>query len=182
VYNNRSAGAALRSDLLRLPHLSQGQLTDFLDRLETVGLNDHQLLSHIIGIVFDDDSAWATLRVGELKALLLLAMHSHEEALHWCLWCLDHADLPAGRRRLHRLLHTLLGFSLAGQRANDYSDSLGFLYAGEEIRSGQAILDGVITFPGLAFGSSWTEIAKEHAKLLQIYDKLRDIKANEKRS
>ncbi len=181
VYNNRSAGAALRADLLRLPHMDQDQLIDFLDRLETFGLNDHQFLSQIIGIVFDDDSAWATLRVGELKALLLLAMHNHGEALHWCLWCLDHADLPGGRRRLFRLLHTLLGFSPAGESASDYSGSLELLYAGEEIQTGQAILDGVNTFPGLVFGSSWTKIAKEHAKLLRIYDKLSDIKANEQR-
>jgi len=181
VYNNRSAGAALRSDLLRLPHMDQGQLAGFLDRLETLGLNDHQLLAHIIGIVFDADSPWSTLRVGELKALLLLAVHNHAEALHWCLWCLDHADLPAERHHLFRLLHTLLGFSLAGERASDYSGRLGLLYAGEEIRTGQALLDGVTTFPGLAFGSSWRKIAKEHEKLLQIYDKLSDIKANEKR-
>ncbi len=181
VYNNRSAGAALRSDLLRLPHMDQTQLAEFLDRLETLGLIDHQLLAHIIGIVFDSDSAWSTLRIGELKALLLLAVHNHGEALHWCLWCVDHGDLPEGRRRLFRLLHTLLEFSLAGERASDYSGSLGLLYAEEEIQTGQAILAGVATFPGLAFGRSWTEIAKEHEKLLRIYDKLGDIKANEKR-
>jgi ribosomal protein S12 methylthiotransferase accessory factor len=181
VYNNRSAGAALRSDLLQLPQLDRDRLTDFLDRLETLGLGDHQLLSHIIGIVFDDDSAWATLRVGELKALLLLAVHNHAEARHWCLWCLDHGDLPGGRRRLFHLLHTLLEFSLVGDRASDYSSSLGLFYAEEEIRTGQAILDGVTPFPGLVFGSSWTRIATEHEKLLRIYDKLGDIKANAKR-
>ncbi len=177
LYNNRSAGAALREGLLKLPAMNEAQLTDFLDRLESLGLNDHQLLSAVIGIVFDDDSAWHGLRIGELKALLLLAVHNHQEALHWCLWCLDHADLPASRRRLYRLLHTLLGFSLSGQGASDYSDNLGILYKEEEIQEAQAILHGRTTFPGLAFAASWTEIAKEHGKLLQIYDKLNAIKA-----
>ncbi len=180
LYNNRSAGAALRNDLLRLPSMDQAQLAVFFDRLESLGQNDHQLLAHIIGIVFDDDSAWSTLRIGELKVLLLLAMHNHADALHWCAWCLDHAGLPGKRLRLHRLLHTLLGFNLTGQRASDYSVSLGLLYKEEEIRDGQAILDGRITFPGLAFGPSWTAIAKEHDKLLQIYGKLSDIKVSGK--
>ncbi len=177
VYNNRSAGAALRSDLLKLPQMDQAQLADFLDRLEVLGLNDHQLLSHIIGIVFDDDSAWATLRIGELKALLLLAIRNREEAQHWCLWCLDHADLPADRRRLHRLLYSLLSFNLAGLQASDYSASLELLHKEEEIQDGLAILDGSIIFPGLAFGTSWTKIAKKHEQLLLIYAKLRDIKS-----
>lgn len=176
VYNNRITGTALRTDLLRLPGMDQAQLADFLDRLESLGLNDQQLLSPVIGILFDDGCPWSTLRIGELKALLLLAIHNHREALHWCAWCLDHADLPAKRRRLYRLLHTLLGVSLAGQRTSDYSDNLGLLYQSEELRAGQAILDGQNTFPGLAFGTSWTEIAKEHGNLLEIYGKLSDIK------
>ena len=178
-YNNRSAGAALRSGLLGLPSMDQTALAGFLDKIETLGLNDQQLLSHTIGIVFDDDSAWSTLRIGELKALLLLAMHNHEEALHWCAWCLDYADLPAKRRRLHRLLHTLLGFSLAGQRASDFGNNLRLLYDAEELRIGQAILVGHITFPGLTFAASWSEIAKEHGKLLHIYGKLNKIKSAE---
>ncbi len=176
VYNNRSSGAALRTDLLELPRMEGEQLTAFFDQLETLGLNDHQLLSHTIGIVFDDESAWSTLRIGELKALLLLALHNHEGALHWCSWCLDHADLPVGRRRLHQLLHSLLGFSLAGQRTSDYSNSLELVYEREEIQDGQAILDGTITFPGLAFGPSWTKIARKHEQLMQIYAKMNDIK------
>ncbi len=177
VYNNRSAGAALRGDLLQLPRMDHAHLADFLDRLETLGLNDHQLLSPIIGIVFDDDSAWSTLRIGELKALLLLALHNHDEALHWCAWCLDYAGLPTGRQRLYRLLHTLLGFSVAGQRVGDYNGGLKLLYDEEEIWTGEAILLGRTIFPGLTFAASWTEIAKEHDKLLQIYGKLSAIKA-----
>jgi ribosomal protein S12 methylthiotransferase accessory factor len=177
IYNNRSAGAALRTDLLGLPDMDQKQLIDFLDRLENLGLNDHQLLSAVIGIVFDVDSAWHGLRIGELKALLFLALHNHQEAQHWCLWCLDHADLPSSRRRLYRLLHTLLGLSLAGEKASDYSVNLQLLYREEELREGQDILDGRIAFPGLTFAASWTGIAKEHGKLLQIYDRLSIIKA-----
>jgi ribosomal protein S12 methylthiotransferase accessory factor len=176
VYNNRSFGSTLRADILRLPGLSNPALLDFLDKLESISLNDQQSLAHIIGIAFDDDSAWSSLRIGELKALLHLALQNHEEAQHWCTWCLDHAALPDKRRRLYRLLCTLLGFSLTGQRASDYADSLALLYDAGECSSGQAILDGQLTFPGLTFAGSWREVSKEYDKILQIYSKLNDIK------
>ncbi len=176
LYNNRSAGSVLRSDLLQLPCLDKRQLSAFLNRLEELGLNDHELLSQIIGIVFDEDSAWATLRVGELKALLLLAMQKHQEALHWCLWSLDHADLPALRQRMYRLLHTLLAFKLADQKTSDYSDTLSLLYTKEELKAGEDIVYGRSKFPGLVFASSWSEIAREHNKLLRIYGRINQIK------
>ncbi|MDK9709451.1 MAG: YcaO-like family protein [Desulforhopalus sp.] len=176
IYNNRATAASLRAGLLKLPKMTDDQLGQFLDALEDLGESDHLLVSHCIGIVFDEDSAWTSLRIGELKALLLLVMHNHQEAQHWCLWCLDHAGLPAPRHRLYRLLHTLLGFAIEGQEANDYSTSLSLLYASEEIRNGQAIVNGQITFPGLTFGDSWTEIATEHSQLLAIYDRLNALK------
>jgi hypothetical protein len=70
-----------------------------------------------------------------------------------------------------------LGFSLAGQGASDYSDSLELLYKEEELRKGEAIIEGQANFPELSFAASWTQIAKEHDKLLQIYDTLNTIKA-----
>lgn len=177
IYNNRTAGTALRPDLLKLPGMDRAQLANFLDRLEGLGLNDLQLLAPIIGILFDDACAWATLRIGELKALLLLALGDHQEALHWCAWCLDHAELPGQRRRLYTLLHTLLGFSLAGHGVNEYVDSLTLLYQDEEIRTGQAIVAGRTCFPGLAFAPTWSEIAREHGRLLDIYGRLSAIKS-----
>lgn len=176
IYNNRAAAASLREGLLKLTKMNQNQFSKFFDALELLSESDHLLISHCIGIVFDEDSVWSTLRIGELKALLLLALGNHQEALHWCLWCMDHSDLPAHRRRLYRLLHTLLGFALEGQEANDYRSSLSLRYDSEEISNAQAIVNGQITFPGLTFGDSWTEIAKEHGKLLSIYDRLNALK------
>ncbi len=176
IYNNRTAGTALRPDLLQLPGMDQAELAGFLDRLEGLGLNDQQLLAPIIGILFDDNCPWATLRIGELKALLLLALRHHGEALHWCAWCLDYAELPVQRRRLYTLLHTLLGFSLADHRASEYDDSLTLLYQDEEIQTGRAIVDGRTRFPGLAFAPTWSEIAQAHRRLLDIYGRLSAIK------
>ena len=178
--NNRAAAAALRSELLRLPKMDPAGLAKMFDHLESLNLYDHQLIATVIGIAFDIDSPWSSLSIGELKSLLLLAMENHQEAIHWCSWVLDHGDLPPSRKRLFRLLHALLGLSLAGQEAGNYSNILNLLYSEEELRHGKAIVDGDTTFPGLVFGGSWPEISKEHAKLLQLYEKVNLLKIKEK--
>ncbi|KJR96973.1 MAG: hypothetical protein VR65_26440 [Desulfobulbaceae bacterium BRH_c16a] len=177
VWNNRASGAALRTDLLSLPEMKQPELVDFLDRLERMGFNDHQLVASCIGILFNDHAAWSALRFGELKALLHLAMNNREEAGEWCGWCLDHTPLSPERRRLYQLLHTMLGFPLAGQNIDDYGEGLRLFYNEQEIQEARGIVEGKITFPGLKFGRSWKEISADHQNLLGLYENLHDIKA-----
>jgi ribosomal protein S12 methylthiotransferase accessory factor len=158
--------------------MDQAGLAKIFDHLESLNLYDHQLIAAVIGIVFDIDSPWASLSIGELKSLLLLAMGNHQEAIHWCSWTLDHGDLPPSRKRLFRLLQDLLGLSLAGQEAGNYSNILNLLYSEEELRHGQAIVDGQRTFPGLVFGGSWPEISQEHARLLRLHEKINVLKTS----
>ena len=40
------------------------------DRLELAGYNDFQRVAEFIGVAPDPGTAWATLRIGELKAML----------------------------------------------------------------------------------------------------------------
>lgn len=178
IWNNRAAGSSLRADLLRLPAMTRTELADFLDRLETLNFNDHQLVASCIGILFDEkhQSAWAGLRFGELKAMLHLAMNNREEAAEWCDWCLDHATLSGERRRLYQLLRSLHGFIQAGDDMDDYSEGLRLFYGEQEIDRARTILSGRITFSGLQFGRTWKEISTEHRTLLQLYEKLHDIK------
>ena len=176
LWNNRSAGAALRTDLLKLPDMNQVELEDFLDRLETLSFSDQQLVSACIGILFDEHSAWSTLRFGELKALLHLAMNNLAEAAEWCSWCLDYGTLPPKRQRCYRLLQTMLGFLLAGNEIEEYSGGLRLFYNEHEIKEAHSIIEEKNNFWGLQFGKSWKEISTEHNRLLQLYEQLHDIK------
>jgi ribosomal protein S12 methylthiotransferase accessory factor len=176
VWNNKGTGALLRPYLLRLPKMGIDELKVFYELLEDLGLGDQSLLSHTIGILFDEHSAWATLRIGELKALLLLAMHNREEALTWCGWCLEHVALPEKRKRLYRLLRTLLGFHLSGDTVADYGRSLRLFYREEEIYQAEAVIDGTSSFPGLDFAGTWREISAEQEKLLSIYRRVNRLK------
>ncbi len=178
IWNNKGTGALLRSHLLRLPDMSKKDLNKLFDLLETLGLSEQQLVSHTIGVLFDEHSSWATLRIGELKALILLALHKRDEALEWCTWCLDYGALPEKRSRLYRLLQSLLHFHLAGNDAHDFGRSLHLFYQEKELHEAESIINGTTIFPGLDFGRTWTEISSEHKNLLKIYMQINTIKAS----
>jgi ribosomal protein S12 methylthiotransferase accessory factor len=178
IWNNKGTGAQLRPYLLRLPDMNQEELIQLFDLLEDLGLNEQQLISQTIGIIFDDHSNWATLRIGELKALILLALRKKDEAQDWCSWCLDYGELPKTRKRLYRLLQLLLDFQFMGVDENDFAESLRLFYQNEELNEAQSIVNGTTTFPGLNFGKTWTEISSEHANLLRLYERVNSIKAD----
>lgn len=176
LWNNRNSGNLIRTLLPRMNRMDEKDLRKLFALLESENLNDQQLVSHIIGIVFEDLSAWSSLRVGELKALMLLAVGDKCTALEWCNWVHHYSHLPERRGRLFRLLATLLTFECAGEDATDYSKSLRLFYDEEELRLGENIVAGIVTFPGLNFGSCWTEISKEHKNLHNIYQNLSTFK------
>ena len=178
VWNNKGTGAQLRPYLLQLPEMNRKKLQQFLKLLDTLGLGDQQLISHIIGVLFDEKSNWATLRIGELKALVLLALGKKEEAADWCSWCLEYGALPEERMRLYRLLLSLLNFARVEDDINDYSRSLRFFYQEKELHEAIAIVTGTVKFPGLNFAKTWTAISAEHKNLLQIYQRMNGIKAS----
>ena len=177
IWNNKGTGTQLRPYLLRLPDMNPNELNQVFDLLESLGLNEQQLVSQTIGVLFDAQSNWATLRIGELKALILLALKKREDALDWCSWCLDHGELPKKRKRLYRLLQSLLNFHIAGDDENDFGESLHLFYQEEELHEATSILNGTTTFPGLNVGKCWTEISSEHKNLLKIYERINTIKA-----
>lgn len=176
VWNNRNSGNTIRPLLLSMDRMDGNALSELFTHLESENLNDQQLVSHITGIIFDDHSAWSTLRIGELKALILIAMGEKRAGLEWCNWVHHYGHLPQRRKRLYRLLETLLTFHCTEENTNDYSRSLHFFYGEEEVRQAEDIISGRLTFPGLNFGRCWTEISREHKNLLSIYNRLSTFK------
>lgn len=178
VWNNKGTGALLRPHLLRLPDMTKKELNNLLDLLETLGFSEQQLVSHTIGVLFDEHSNWATLRIGELKAVILLALKEWDKALDWCMWCLDYGALPEKRKRLYRLLQSLLNFHMAGDDAHEFDESLRLFYQEKELNEAESIISGTTKFPGLGFGKNWTDISSVHKDLLKIYERVNTIKAS----
>lgn len=169
LFNNRASGAELRPHLLRLPNMSTAERGEFLHLIEEHGFHDQQLISQLTGIIFDKESGWDTLSVGELKALLFLAMGKKTLAMEWCDWCIEHGRLEERRLRFFRLLHTLLSFSLSGESLELYRTNIRLFFSETELEYAGAVIDAQEIFPGLHFGDAWSDISASHRNLLTIY-------------
>jgi ribosomal protein S12 methylthiotransferase accessory factor len=176
IWNNKNTGATLREQLLNLNRMSKDALELFFENLEELGLNDQQPISDAIGVIFEEDSAWFSLRIGELKVMLALATGDLEQADHWCGWCHDFDFLPAPRQKLYRVIHELIGFDLSGENPDDYHDSIRQFFGDRLVSLAQQIVCGDLTFYGLNFADSWEKISPAHNQLLRIYQKLHPLK------
>jgi len=178
VWNNKNSGSAIRGQLLRLSQMNNAELQKLLTSLEEMHVGDQDLISNLIGVLFKDDSVWYSLSIGELKALIFLALQQHENARQWCNWCHKHSNLPHHRQRLFKILDTLLNFILAGGDFFSYQKGLRIYFGEEEIYEAESIITGKITFPGLVFADSWHELSTDHNDLLRLYRRLDKVKQN----
>jgi ribosomal protein S12 methylthiotransferase accessory factor len=176
IWNNKNSGTTIRKHLLRLPHMNSVELQNFLETLEEMNIGDQYLISDIIGVIFGSDSEWHHLSVGELKALLFLALQQHENAREWCNWCHKHGNLPQHRQKFFRLLDTLLNFKLSREKNSSYRKGLHLYFEEEKICEAESVIAGKITFPGLTFASSWRALSPEHDNLLKLYGRLDEVK------
>jgi ribosomal protein S12 methylthiotransferase accessory factor len=176
IWNNKNRGSTIRKQLLHLPHMGSVELQDFLCHLEELNISDQCLISDLIGVLFEVDSVWYSLSVGELKALLFLTLQQYEDAREWCNWCHQHGNLPQSRQKLFRLLDTLLNFKVTGKQFSNYQKGLRLYFGEEKMYEAKAIIAGKITFPGLTFADSWQELSASHNNLLKLYRRLDEPK------
>lgn len=85
--------------------------------------------------------------------------------------------LTPERLRLYRLLHTLLGFIMAGEDLDSFGTGFQLFYRDLEIEEARRIIAGLTTFPGLHFGKSWKKTSAAHGRLLGLYEQLHMVKA-----
>ncbi len=176
VWNNSITGASLRTHLLTLEQMSVKDLREFYGILEDLQFNEDQLISDAIGVIFDEDSAWHTLRIGELKALITLASGHPEEAYTWCGWSVNFGHLPPERSRILQVVHNLISFRLKGENPSDYRPSLTKIFGDETVSEAEMVLAGRNNFFGLDFAPSWEDVSPLHARMLAMYEKLNRIK------
>jgi len=177
IWSNKNTGASLRPQLLNLNQMSIDELNDFADHLNELGLSDQQPISDAIGVLFEEGSAWHTLRIGELKGMLALATGNLEEAEAWCIWCQHVGFLPPARHNLYRAIHELIHLELSDENPSQYDTSLGLFFEEQTLADAKAIVAGKLTFHGLTFSDSWEKISPIHQEFIGIYQRLHPLKA-----
>jgi len=175
VWENNNEGALFREDFLTLKDGDQIQWQDILDRLEEGGYNDQTLAAPFIGLAPDPDTLWSSIRLGEIKAMLCLALQD-EEAIDWIDWCLSLDQASEATRRHYLCLKALLEIKWGERDIAEYKQGLGLMYGEQTINDGIAIVNGDALFhelhcPGLSLKGFY-----RHTMLLAGYQKLQKAK------
>ena len=179
VWNNNNEGALFREEILSLKNLDETKWLDILNRLEEGGYNDLQRVCEFIGIAADAGTAWASLRIGELKAMLCLAMQDTEQSLEWVDWCLQTEQLDDARSRVYACIQVLLEIKDDDERNfEDYAESLTLMFGKENIDIASNIVNADESFYGLHSPGLSLQGFIAHNKLLDGYAKLHKFKEN----
>ncbi|MBU0721814.1 YcaO-like family protein [bacterium] len=181
LWSNNNQGVFLREAVLSLHSLCDDELQELLDTLENGSFEDMQKVAELVGIIPDAKTVWAELKIGELKAMLALALKDYELALEWNNWCLYMGGLDEKRLALYRTLHAFLEIELDGQKdAGAYEYSLSLMYSAENVRRAKALIGGDERFYGLDSPGLALDGFVEHKKLLDAYLKVHLAKQKKK--
>ena len=179
IWSNKNTGASLRPLLLNMNQMSIDELNNFAENLTELGLSDLQPISDAIGVLFEEDTVWHTLRIGELKGMLALATGNLEEAEIWCGWCSHFDFLPPARKNMYRAIHELINLELSGESPPRYDATLGLFFEKQTLAAAKEIVEGKLTFHGLTFSDSWEKISPLHQRFIGIYRRLHPLKAGQ---
>lgn len=176
VWENNNEGALFREDFLTLKQGSEEQWRDILERLDEGAYNDQTLAAPFIGLAPDPDTLWTSVRLGEIKGMLCLALQD-EEAIDWIDWCLSLDQANEATRRHNLCLKALLAIKWDDERDYaDYEQGLAQMYGEQTVSDGIKIVEGEALFHNLHCPGLSLEGFERHTALLEGYAKLQQAK------
>ena len=173
IWDNTNQALLFRKDILNIHSLTHEELNDLLDRFEQVQLDHYTLISGLIGIQFDENSAWGKLDVGELKILIYLALKKYSEAKEVVDDFLNFNDNIVERVLFYQALSAVLDITIKDELdIDDYLPNLNRMFGAEVMENVVGSVTGAITFYGLTKTSMKLEGLDKHLSLIESYKKL----------
>ena len=181
IYANSNMGMDWREILLDLPHFHHDQETyqELLDELDEQGIDDATRVREFIGIVAPKASGWTTLRIGELKSMLYLALGDLEMALDWANWTynMNSSVFTAEHANYYRCLINSLELFMDSQRdPQQYRMVFEKMYGKDAVAFAWSAIQGGNPFYNLPASDETLANFSEHQKLLAAYAKLQKAK------
>lgn len=171
-WDNNNAGLAYRDALLHLPDLVQSDYEDLLANLQDEGFDDGQPVAALIGLAADANSAWSSLRIGELKTLLALACHDQAAILEGCEWLVHFGQLTEAQAKLYRCLSQLVQM----EDVTHYHTNLITLFGEHTVNQAEQMLAGNGLWQQLPTLGDDLQGSQAHQGLLHAYEKLQQQK------
>ncbi|STO94123.1 YcaO-like family [Haemophilus pittmaniae] len=182
IYANNNMGMDWREILLDLPHHHHDDETyaELLAELDEQDIDDATRVREFIGIVAPKGSGWTTLRVGELKCMLHLALGEWESALDWANWTLNmnSSVFTSERVNYYRALINILELHLDDSREpQQYRSVFNRMYGKSAVDAAwAAVADNGNPFYNLPASDENLDNFQEHQALLAAYEKLQQAK------
>lgn len=172
-WENNNRGVEFREAILNIHQLNSSELTDLVEGLEESQFDEYMPVGDLIGIAFDETSAWGRCTLGELKALIYLALEKIEEAKPLVESFLSFNDSSRDRRKFFQALDIVLDILIRPDlQFENYSTNLKKMYGNELITTAHQTATGKLKFHGLTPTNSNLDGIEKHQRLIESYQKL----------
>lgn len=179
IWDNTNKALLFRADILNLHSLSNVGLKSLVKRLENSELDDYTDIKTLIGIEFDDNTAWGQLTILELKLLIYLALKKFEEAKELVEAFLQFNDNTVERGLFYQALNVVLEVVLDDDlELDDYEVNFRRMFGNPRMDAVLGSVDGSVRFFGLTPTSMKLEGLDRHLRLIESYKKLHVARAN----
>ena len=179
VWDNTNKALLFRADILNLHRLNDANLNALLERLQDSELDDYTDIITLIGIEFDENTAWGQLTVLELKLLINLALQQFEAARELVGAFLQYNDNTVERGLFYQALNVVLEVLLDDDlELDDYVVNFRRMYGNPRMDAVLGSVDGSVRFFGLTPTSMKLEGLDRHCRLTDSYKKMHMARAN----
>jgi ribosomal protein S12 methylthiotransferase accessory factor len=179
VWDNTNKALLFRADILNLHSLDDDSLQALVARLEESELDDYTDITTLIGIEFDDNTAWGQLTILELKLLIYLAVQQFDEAKELVEAFLQFNDNTVERGLFYQALNVVLEVMLDDElEIDDYEVNFRRMFGNQRVDAVLGSVDGSVRFFDLAPTSMKLEGLERHQRLIDSYKKLHTARGN----
>ena len=178
IWDNTNKALAFRADILNLHRLDDAQLEALLERLEDSELDDYTDIITLIGIEFDENTAWGQLTILELKLLINLALKDFEAAKEGVEAFLQYNENTVERGLFYQAVNVVLEVLLDDElELDDYVGNFRRMFGKPRMDAALGSVDGSVRFFGLTPTSMKLEGLDRHQRLIDSYRKLHTARA-----
>ncbi|WP_334169918.1 OsmC domain/YcaO domain-containing protein [Zoogloea sp.] len=178
IWDNTNKALQFRADILNLHRLDDAGLAALLERLEDSELDDYTDIITLIGIEFDENTAWGQLTILELKLLINLALKQFEEAKERVEAFLQYNENTVERGLFYQALNVVLEVMLDDElELEDYEANFRRMFGHPRMDAVIGSVEGSVRFFGLTPTSMKLEGLDRHQRLIDSYKKLHTARA-----
>ena len=178
IWDNTNKALSFRADILNLHRLDDASLEALLERLEASELDDYTDIITLIGVEFDENTAWGQLTILELKLLIYLALQQFEAAQELVESFLQYNENTVERGLFYQALNVVLEVLLDDDlELDDYVVNFRRMFGNLRMDAVLGSVDGSVRFYGLTPTSMKLEGLDRHQRLIDSFKKLHMARA-----